>query len=271
MPGEFVDKDDVEQNLNFLEKLVSHFSSDDEYRAAMLNNQKVQTEILSDMAGVGQSGNINPSDVDITDLPTGLVGKAESSIAKGDKGRAVFDISGSKFQARIDATADIEEDGTVIITGPDNEARPSRGTSNALSLMVGSDGGALSGSITPRTYNVHESDELDHSNDVGAVVLEPGDEKVIVSTGGRNDTGSVLAIGATNQSDVTYRMVVDGEYNPGGTTNSPLGTVNEPFSFHRMFGSSLPFAEGVEYIAEYDSQASGEVEVVAVMHTAETS
>jgi hypothetical protein len=113
-------------------------------------------------------------------------------------------------------------------------------------------------------YIVLETANLDEANDDGTVTLEPGDETALI----RYDLGTpvaVTAIGAVDHNDVTYYIRINNEKTIGGETNSPLGTVNAPFSFIEKLGAAIP-AESLEYIARYDSAASGQIDLAARAH-----
>lgn len=262
-----VDESDVRENLSFLEKVTAHFSSSDDYKAAILNNQRVQTRILSQLVGTGMSQQVDPTNVDMDSLPDGLVGTSEDSIEKGDTGRAIFDIGGSKYEARVRAEGDIEKSETVVIHGDSNKVRPADNATNALSSMVGAGEGGRNAVISPDDIGIYETSDLDHANDLGSVVLDPGDKKVIASTDDITFGGYLLGAGAYNEADVEYSIRVDGEIGVGGWTNSPLGTINDPFWFADGMGGVIRFAERVDYMARYDESSTGQVELTARLHS----
>lgn len=264
-----VDPSEVQENLNFLERVKAYFTGDDEYKAAMLQNQKVMTKALVQQTGTGLNNTVTPSNVDITDLPQGLAGSSVEQIANGEKGTAMFDISGSKFEAQVRASADIEKNETVVIIGENNRAKPSPDSHDALSMLVGSGAAGRDTVMDPASYMVYESSDMEDSTDAGDVVLEPGDDKAIVSTGNVSPGAFTLGVGATDIEDVRYYLWVDEEFRVGGVTESPLGTMNNIFSFPDQFGAVIPATRKIEYRARYPSDAAGTVELTGRLHVQE--
>lgn len=263
MSERFVDGQEIEKNLSWLERMVDYFSSDDEYRSAMLRNQRIQTEILADQLGVGMGQATDPTNMDLEDLPKGLVGSTESRIPSGDKGRAVFDISGSKYRAQVRAEEDLEKNEAVVVNGDGNSVRASSSAHDALSMLVGSGAAGRSTVIRPGSFTVHDTSDLEGSNDLGSVVVEPGDKVPLARAEGFNQGAYLLAAGASDAQGVTFALRVDEEHIVGGITNSPLGTMSSPFSFNQNYGGVVPATEKVEYIAIYDDEATGQVELTA--------
>jgi hypothetical protein len=121
--------------------------------------------------------------------------------------------------------------------------------------------------LNPRTYVVNETDDLDGVQPGGTVTLQPGDEKTLVRAEAASDAGiACLAVGANDQSDVRYKLIVDNQQTVGGTTNSPLGLLNSPFSFIETLGAIVPAERNIKYVAERPSSASGSVDLAARMH-----
>lgn len=269
MKNRLITAEQVKDSLSFLERVTSLFSGNDDYKAAMLNNQMVQTQIMSEMVGVDMQDRIDPTNIDMTDMPQGLVGTAETAISSGDKGRAIFDIGGSKYEAKVTAEANIQNNEIIVISGENNKARPSDSANGALSVMVGSGEGGRNAVMGPNDINVYETTELEESNDIGSMTLNPGETKVISSTKNVRTGGYILGVGAYNEKDVKYSLVVDGEYETGGWTNSPLGSVNEPLWFSQTIGGVVKFEESVSYMAKYDEGSSGQVEITSRIITQE--
>jgi len=113
-------------------------------------------------------------------------------------------------------------------------------------------------------YIVLETSNLDEANDDGTVTLSPGDTQALI----RYDLGTPVAlqaIGANDRDNVTYEIRINNEKTVGGQTNSPVGTLNNPFSFVGNLGAAIP-AEKLEYIASYDPAASGNIDLAARAH-----
>ena len=121
------------------------------------------------------------------------------------------------------------------------------------------------GTIDPKDLLVIETDDLDASNDEGAVTVDPGEQATIV--GYRPGWPfAVLAVGANDEADVQYQLRVDGQTPVGGTTNSPMGTVNNPFSFVDELGGAPHAEKRVDLIAYVDQSASAPVDLVGRLY-----
>lgn len=111
---------------------------------------------------------------------------------------------------------------------------------------------------------VRETSDLEMANDDGSISLTPGDETAIVAHEPASDQGCfVLAVGASDEQNVSYGLRVDDNYWFGGRTESPLGSINDPFSFVDALGAMIPAVSNVEYVAVYDPTASGDIELAA--------
>ena len=119
--------------------------------------------------------------------------------------------------------------------------------------------------INPNNYLIAETADLDDANDDGTITLEPGDTTPIVDVD-RDRPVAVLAVGANDVNDVRYQLYRDNSVVVGGTTNSPLGTLNSPFSFPNELGVSVPVEGRVQYRAHYPRDATGTVELAGRMH-----
>jgi plastocyanin len=101
------------------------------------------------------------------------------------------------------------------------------------------------GTIEPANLLVVETADLEDANDDGTITVEPGSTETFVQF--RGQPHNVLAGGAVDRADVRYNLEADGSTTVGGTTNSPLGSINEPFSFVATLGG----APGVERRSAY--------------------
>jgi len=122
------------------------------------------------------------------------------------------------------------------------------------------------GVIEPRDYIVIESDDLDDDehNDDGTVTLQPGETKTLVRYEG--DPFALHAVGATDEAGVQYRLVAGSKRTVGGTTNSPLGLLNDPFSFGDVLGGALGIDKRIEYRATLDAEATAPVNLAGRLH-----
>lgn len=117
------------------------------------------------------------------------------------------------------------------------------------------------GFIPAKSFVTVETDDLDSTNSDGTVTLSPGDTKTLVEF---KDQCAVYAVGASDKQDVEYQLEVDRTV-VGGRTNSPLGLVNDPFSFVDKLGGAIPVEKRVRYVASYDSAASGDINLAGRM------
>lgn len=121
--------------------------------------------------------------------------------------------------------------------------------------------------LDPSKYVIRETDDEEGVGEGGTITLQPGQSKTLVSARARTDNGmAVLAVGATDEADVTYALKIDDNFTVGGRTNSPLGLVTDPHSFVEEFGAVVPANKYAEYVAYYDSNSTGEVNLTARMH-----
>lgn len=121
--------------------------------------------------------------------------------------------------------------------------------------------------IRPGTYRVVETDALesDAVNDDGTITLKPG-ETLDLARFSEQVPGRLLAVGATDAADVRYFVETDNQRKPGGVTNSPLGLLNDPFSFVQNYGAFIPFVNSVAYRARLPQNASSSVDLAARLH-----
>jgi len=124
--------------------------------------------------------------------------------------------------------------------------------------------------LTPGSYVVQETADMEFSDADGTVTLQPGDSLPLVRYDSNAD-GSVmlLAVGAVDSQDVRYRVEVDDQRTVGGETNSPLGVLNDPFSFVENLGGAVQANRSVAYWAELDSSADAPVTLAARLHVEE--
>lgn len=111
------------------------------------------------------------------------------------------------------------------------------------------------GFIPANSFVTLETDDLDNADPNGTITLSPGDTKAVVEYSG---ACAVYAVGCSDKQDVEYQLEVDGRV-VGGRMNSPLGLLNEPFSFVEKLGGAVPVEKRVRYVVNYDSAASGDI------------
>ena len=262
--------EDVAEQVSFVETLLSGVSSQDEYSEAILRNQQMIMDSLLEL-GVeshGQPGTAFGNNMiqNIDNLPEGIVGTTTEEIPSGERGAALFSINGTKVEARVRMESGVDQNGVIVIKSDDNVARPAIGEETALAMLTGASAGGKFDTIRPNNYNVYETSDMDEAAGNGLIQLDPGDEKVFLDTGSLDDPGFLMAIGALDANAVEYRVQVDGDRNVGGYTNSPLGSINTPFSFIDEFGGAIPVLDRVQYVAQLPEGASSSVEIAGRAH-----
>ena len=134
-----------------------------------------------------------------------------------------------------------------------------------------SDDAAPSGVRTLRRDSLvwKETADLDGANADGSITLEPGQEITLAehSTGGIRPL-ALLAVGAIDEDDAQYAVKLDGD-TVGSWTNSPLGLINDPFSFIREYRATIIAARRIGYAARLPSDAAGPIDLAARIHVEE--
>jgi hypothetical protein len=132
----------------------------------------------------------------------------------------------------------------------------------------GTGGSAPSGTkvMPPSKYIITETDDLDAANADGTITLQPGEEKTIVEF----DPGyafALLAAGASDTNDAVYYLYADGSRPIGGVTNSPLGPINNPFSFQDALGRGVYLDRRVEYRVRLSQNATSAQDLAGRLHS----
>lgn len=268
---EMVTSDEVESQLNFIEKVLTSGGVSDEYGEAVLRNQKAILESLTGGGGVGGgspvSGGVKV--IDTENLPEGVVGTASENIPNSEVGVALFNIEGTTYEAEVRASSDIENGEVITVMDQNNLARPSDGNNEAFSMLTGAGSRADSGVISPVGYNVYETSSLEDSNSDGTITVKPGKPTPLATTGEMSSGGYILATGATHSADVKYYLQIDGDIIVGGETETPLGTTNDPFSFPEKFGAVIPASKSVTYYGYIPEDRNVQDDITARIHVDE--
>lgn len=121
-------------------------------------------------------------------------------------------------------------------------------------------------SLGPEHFIVTETDDMDSVDPGGTVHLEPGDRKVIAEweAQGRQNI-ALLAVGADDAVDVQYELVADYNTTIGSQTNSPLGPVNNPFSFIKNLNGYIPAKRIIQYKASLPASSTTSADLAARM------
>jgi len=220
--------DDVEDDLNIVEDIISAASASDEYEAAQL---RLLQRLVEAQTGK-TSGTVNGAD--LSDLPNGLAGVATEPIDSGTRGEALFEIGGSKAVAFVKATSAIDEDEGVVVVGQNNNVRPAEterekfsfsslgsekvgGSSKAERFDVNDIAIAINEETTSKGLGVDdENKSLDFDGDLAAgdeqvvaqVATEASLEKVVVSSVGATGHKADIDGDGQDESVVQYRYEV---------------------------------------------------------------
>lgn len=118
--------------------------------------------------------------------------------------------------------------------------------------------------IDLKDYMVIESSDFQWANADGSITVPAGQEETLVEYEPLNEDNRIFlhALGASNASDVEFRLRY-GE-NISFTTESSIGSINDPFSFTDKLGAPLTSQATVKYTAINSSDA--DVNLAGRMH-----
>lgn len=164
--------EDVESELNTIERLLSSVSPQDELMEALLHNQRIQllgmlqrqqrqeqqhSELVSAVSGQGTD--VTYEDDQTAELPVGLVGRALTEITLGSRGEGEFQVAGSGRVVDVRANNEIEAGSTIAIVGRDN-------------LVTEKDDATAPADAARLLRPIHEQDSVDaQDNDSGLAVV----------------------------------------------------------------------------------------------------
>lgn len=200
--------DDVKEQLNIVEQLLSGASSDDEFMAAMLRNQQVL------FSAIGGGRVITDKD----DLPNGMAGLAVEPMDPDEPGRAIFDLNGSKYVVTVNPTSGVSTNDVVFINGDGNEVAPANSIDESQLLGIGSTQGSKRASAIER-----------YSSD-SQVTIQPGETKTVLKTNVESGTQWVET-GTTSNNNSLYQYKVDGNDIFDNKVETPLGLYNGLYRF----------------------------------------
>lgn len=213
MVGEPVTQQDVDRHLNTLEKLTSYFESEDDYQAAMLQNQEILIKLLQ---GSGPGVYDSPlGGLDLDDLPEGIAGEAISSADSGERVRAVFSVRGTRFVSKVSVDEEVQVGDVLYITGKGNEAILA--TNAEVTTLFGGSLGFSSGAF--------ERTETGEN-----VTIEAGEYKDVLQVD-VDDTAWLWEVGTNDETYTEYQYLKDGEEILEDRLKEPLGLYNDPFRF----------------------------------------
>jgi hypothetical protein len=199
-PTNMVTPEDVRRELNFIESLRAKLSPQDDYIQALLSAQRTMLMMQSQQSNVLAT----PAEADDTSpfemqhLPIDAVGVSNDTIYENDNGAATFQIQGTIFATRVEATEDIEEGQPVRVIGSGNEVRPTTNVPNGL-LGITQEGFSGIGpdtviDIQNQDYTQSESRvEPDVSDVTFNGSLDPGDIETVVQAQSTTDSYDIVA------------------------------------------------------------------------------
>jgi hypothetical protein len=225
-----VSREDVQRQLNVLERLSQHVSSDDDLLIALLENQNLMLQNMTSMMGGSFQG---PNS-----LSANQAGLALKDIDKGDTGRILFEERGTKMVVRAEAGNSIEREEVVYVSETEGPVvLPANDVSEGQLFGIGP-----GGSRRASQFFIGEPDE--------PTTLEPGDEKTVYEL----DVSSVSLwweTGTTSDPDSSYQYIVDGEELFNEPLTSPIGLINDRFRFPQP----IQFSDGLKVIVLRDQSA----------------
>lgn len=120
--------------------------------------------------------------------------------------------------------------------------------------------------IHVRNYTLVESSGMEYANDDGTITVDPGEELALAEYEPASDTKRALlhAYGATDAQDVVYRLRYGGT-DISFTSESPLGGINDPFSFTEQLGAPLSAGSKTLTITALNDKTDA-IDLVARMH-----
>lgn len=144
--------EDVESELNSLERLANALSGQDDFTRALIQNQQMLLRMMYEQQQGALPGETTRTGEIIQAVPIRAVGTANEKINENDSGRATFQVRGTVFRTTINAEEDIAPGDTIEIVGPNNAVKRVPSTPDTVSVQVA---GALN--LTNNQYFVTES------------------------------------------------------------------------------------------------------------------
>lgn len=210
MVGASLDQEDVNESLSFIEQMLSNLSSDDEYLAAILHNQKIMTQALAggDTPMTGQGSNI----------PPGTAGLALASISEDDVGDILFKIDGRTVISDLRAGTEISADEVVRVGDDGDEVYPISDVSSGKLDF----GAVATANVGPSSFVFAETEDN--------ITISPGETKAVLDI----DVNGPIGWYQTGTNDATYseyQYAIDGEPLVETPLKKPLGLYNNMYDF----------------------------------------
>lgn len=117
-----------------------------------------------------------------------------------------------------------------------------------------------------RNYRIRETADMDESNSSGEMEFSAGEQSPIVTYEvSPGNTVRLLSVGASDVQDMRYAVLVDDDTFVGGWTETPLGTVQEPFSLVDKAGGYIEAENRIKILGHYTAD-TGTASVVGSLH-----
>ena len=206
-----LDEEQVRESLNFVERALASVSSDDEYLAAMLHNQKIMTQALlrsQTSPGAGSSNNI----------PPGTAGLSLESISEDDVGDVLFKVEGRTVIGSLRAAAEVESEEVVRVGDEGNEVYPISGVGSGKLDF----GAVASVAVSPNRFVYGDTEEN--------VTIQPGESEAVLDLDVSGPIG-LQSIGTNDETYSLYQYEIDGESMLDSPIKKPLGLYNDMFEF----------------------------------------
>jgi len=109
--------------------------------------------------------------------------------------------------------------------------------------------------MDPDTITIAETSDMDAATDSGVIEVPPNSEETILMYRTRGQF-ALFAIGATDNQGCEFKLKhgEDTVYQ----IESPLGQINDPFSFKDKYGDSLLCDKDLEYVVQNNSDSTKE-------------
>lgn len=135
--------------------------------------------------------------------------------------------------------------------------------------LVGDPGGGGTTSVTYEgnvqtlglgEFVVAETDDLEASNADGSLTVPADGVHALVRHRAEGEGAALLSLGASDAAETEFAIRADGDI-IGGWTQSPLGTIVNPFSLVNQLNAVIAADGSLEYVARRTDDAAGGVDL----------
>lgn len=201
---------EIEDHVNFIERLIGNATATDEYLEAIIRNQTV-------MIGLMEDGGANVPEIGSVGTPQDTAGIVIQGASEGDLAEFLYKDNGRTIVKKFETSSDIRQ-GEVAVLNSVGEVEPKSGVRQ---------GDLDFGNIATQSGNASDFVYGDTPEDV---TIEPGDTETVLSVS-VNGGGSLQSIGTNDETFSLYQYNVDGESILPEPLPKPLGLYNSMFEF----------------------------------------